>query len=304
VQAFLVFIVWSQWNPTAYFREGMKGYLTAERSLFMNFKDILVHMDISQQCAARLDLAVNLAVRHKAHLTGLYVVTHPPYASESEALVQKAAELMEMFNQKTAGAGISAEWLPVDWNVAGIDMVQILNYYTHQKDLIIIGQTDESAKEGDTPSDLPERVILGSGRPVLVVPYAGTFDTVGERIIVAWKPGRASARAVNDAMPLLRNAKEVRVLSIKTPDELETAAKRPDCEICRHLERYNINVMEENLVTADIPVANILMNYAWENGCDLIVMGAYAHIARGTVTLGPVARQLFDHMTLPVLMSE
>jgi nucleotide-binding universal stress UspA family protein len=46
------------------------------------------------------------------------------------------------------------------------------------------------------------------------------------------------------------------------------------------------------------------MNYAWENGCDLIVMGAYAHLARGTVNLGPVAKQLFEHMTLPVLMSE
>jgi nucleotide-binding universal stress UspA family protein len=270
----------------------------------MNFKDILVHIDISQQCAARVDLAVNLAARHKAHLTGIYVITHTPYAPESESLVQKGAELMEMFHQKTAGAGISAEWLPVDCGVAGCDMVPLLNYYTHQKDLIIIGQIDQAAKVGDIPADLPERVIMGSGRPVLVVPYVGTFDTVGERIIVAWKAGRASARAVNDAMPLLLNAKDVRVLSIKTPDELETSVSWSDGDICKHLERYGINVKEENLVTADIPVANILMNYAWENGCDLIVMGAYAHLARGTVNLGPVAKQLFEHMTLPVLMSE
>ena len=270
----------------------------------MNFKDILVHIDPSQQCAARLDLAVNLAARHKAHLTGIYVVTHTPYAPEDETLVQKAADLEAMFQRKTADAGISAEWFPVDWGIAGVDMVQIINYYTHEKDLIIIGQTDRSAQTGDIPSDLPERVIMGSGRPVLVVPYVGTFNAVGERVIVAWKAGRASARAVNDAMPFLLNAKEVRVLSIKTPDELETPVRRPDCAICKHLQRYDINVKEENLVTADIPVANILMNYAWENGCDIIVMGAYAHMARGTANLGPVAKQLFDHMTLPVLMSE
>lgn len=269
----------------------------------MNFKDILVHIDNTQQCATRLELAVKLAVKHKARLTGLYVVTHPHYQPHIESLKVKATEAEEMFRLKTGGADIRTEYLSVDWGVVGVSMVEVLNYYAHARDLIIVGQTDKSSQEGDVPPDLPERVVLGSGRPVLVVPHAGTFGTIGERVIVGWKAGRASARAVNDAMPFLLNAEQVCVLSIKTVGDQQMAEKGPDGDICTHLELYDIKVKEENLVTGDISVADILMNYAWENGCDLIILGAYAHSSRGTLNLGPVASDLLEKMTLPVLMS-
>ena len=61
-------------------------------------------------------------------------------------------------------------------------------------DLVILGQHDPN--QPLLPSDLPEQVILYSGRPVLVVPNSGTFDTVGERIVVAWNAGREAARAI------------------------------------------------------------------------------------------------------------
>jgi nucleotide-binding universal stress UspA family protein len=205
-----------------------------------------------------------------------------------------------MFREKTEDAGISAEWLVADWGTVGVDMVEVLNYHAHQKDLIIVGQVEPEKHEGDVPSDLPERVVLGAGRPVLVVPFAGTFSTVGERVIVAWKAGRASARAVNDAMPLLLHSEGVFVVSITSPGD--QAERRVECDICTHLERHNITVKSETVPTEN-PVANVLMNFAWDHGCDLIVTGAYAHSPRGTLYLGPVAKQLLNSMTVPVLMS-
>lgn len=270
----------------------------------MNFKDILVHIDNTQQCATRLDLAIKLARKHEARLTGLYVITHPHYQPQSETMGLKVLEAEQIFRLRTDGTGIDAEYLAVDWGVVGVNLAEVLNYYAHARDLIIIGQTDPGAQEDGVPEDLPERVIVGSGRAVLIVPFAGTFGTIGEQVIVGWKAGRASARAVNDAMPFLLNAKQVRVLSIQTVNDHQPAWKRADCDICTHLKRYNINVKEENLITADIPIADIMMNYAWENGCDLIVLGAaHVHTSRGTVHPGPVVKDLLDKMTLPVLMS-
>lgn len=268
----------------------------------MEFKDILVHIDNSRQCANRLELAVNLAKKHNAHLTGLYVVTHSHFVPQAtESIRHNVAVLEEMFRKKTEGSGISGEWLVADWATVGIDVVEVLNYHAHQKDLIIVGQVDPEKREEDVPSDLPERVILGSGRPVLVVPYAGTFSNAGERVIVAWKAGRASARAVNDAMPFMLHSKEVFVLSITPAGDQVVGERRADGDICPHLERHNIKVKAEHIPTEN-PVANVLMNFAWDHGCDLIVTGAYAH-SRGTLYLGPVARQLLDSMTVPVLMS-
>ncbi len=269
----------------------------------MKFKDILVHIDNLQPCANRLELAIKLAQEHGAKLTGLYVVTHPPYASLGESEKRDEAQAETMFALKTGTADIRAEWLPVDWATVGVGMVEVLNFYAHTKDLIIVGQTDPSMKSGNVPTDLPQQIIVGAGRPVLVVPYTGRFSTVGKRAIVAWKSGRASARAVNDALPFLLNAEEVIVLSVRDPGEQQRGEQETDSAIRSNLEQHAIRIKEAHIVMRNIPVANLLMDYAWEHACDLIVMGVYAKKSRGKYDLGPVANVFFDHMTLPVLMS-
>lgn len=269
----------------------------------MEFKDILVHIDNSHQCAARLKLAIKIAGKHQANLTGLYVVTHPHYAPNGETVERNVTQARELFESYTAGDEIPAEFLCADWAVSGDNMVDIFNYYAHQKDLIIVGQTSHDRSQADVPADLPERVVLGSGRPVLVVPYAGTFDTVGERVLVAWKAGRASARAVNDAMPFLLKAKEVLVVTATSPGDRSVSTTDQNADICTNLKRHAITVQEDTFVTGDISVNNVLMNYAWEHGCDLLVMGIIAQPSHGPLAIRPVTKDFFDHMTVPVLMS-
>jgi nucleotide-binding universal stress UspA family protein len=269
----------------------------------MDFKDILVHMDNSRQCEARLELAIALAREHHAHLTGLYVITHPHYAPQGEVLDQRLRLAREMFRARTGGAGIDAEYRCIDPGVSGDRMVEVLNHYAHRKDLIVVGQALHDKHREEAPADLPDRVVLGSGRPVLVVPYAGRFSSAGERVVVAWKAGRASARALHDAMPFLIRAKQVYVVTLRSSDDRQPADTQGDDAIATHLQRHGIRVTEETLETGEAPVANLLMNHAWERGCDLMVMGVYAQGSRGTQTVGPVARTFLEHMTLPVLMS-
>ncbi|HEX5773151.1 MAG TPA: universal stress protein [Geomobilimonas sp.] len=269
----------------------------------MKFKDILVHLDSSPQSMNRLDLAIRIAKDHGARLTGLYVVVHPQYRPEKEDLGQRITEIEKTFLEKTAGEKVESCWICADWPVVGLSVVEVVNYYAHAKDLVVVGQATRDQTKSSVPLDLAERVILGAGRPVLVVPYAGSFPSVGGRVIVAWRPGRASARAVNDAMPFLAAAREVCLLEIRPPDgQEEVDGFSPKADIVENLRCHGIKVTEERLVTGNITVANILMNYAWENGCDLIVMGASTS-GKGTVSLGAVAHQMLDLMTLPVLLA-
>lgn len=268
----------------------------------MSYKEIMVHIDASQLYLNRLDLAVQLAKDHEAHLTGLCAITHQYYKPEQDSAKHRIAEAEEQFQYKTSQAGVRADWLCADWHVAGVDMTEIVNYYGHFKDLIVVGQALRP-QGGDVPQDLPERVVLGSGRPVLVVPYVGSFSSAGKRLILAWKPGRASARAVNDALPFMLKAQEVCLLEIRFAAGQEAMEISPREDIAAYLRAHGINVRKENLVTGTIPVADIIMNYAWENGCDMVVMGAYSSSGHGTGSLGAVADQMLDHMTLPVLMA-
>lgn len=148
--------------------------------------------------------------------------------------------------------------------------------------------------------DLPERVTLLSGRPILVVPFAGKFGAVGERVLVAWRTGRESVRALHGAMPLMSGAKQVCVFGVDQPDAENSSSL---AEVCSYLTRHEIPARADRQIAVDISIGDVLLNQAWEEGCDLLVMGAYSPNAQGALTLGPVARHVLRHMTIPVLMS-
>ena len=269
----------------------------------MRLKDILVYIDNSPDSATRLALAVGLAQRHQAHLTGLYVISHPNYLPEHGSTELDAADARANFELETSQSGIEPEWLCVDWNVSGVSLAEIVILHAYHKDLVIVGQTNEGVPGADTPTDLPERLVAGSGRPILIVPSTGSFSTVGERVMVAWRAGRESVRALNDAMPFILNAREVGLLVVNLPNAGDDVRKINYLDICTHLARHDVRAKVEQFVAEDVPVGDVLLNQAWEDGCDLLVMGAYAHNSRGALSFGSVARHVLKHMTIPVLMS-
>jgi nucleotide-binding universal stress UspA family protein len=267
----------------------------------MALKDILLHLENSPGSAARLDLAITLARAHGAHLKGLYVLSHSYYAPRHSRIEESDAERMQaLFLEKTKAAGVSAEWLFVDWSVVGVSVTEILTIYAYYADLVIVGQPEHEARDRTTPLDLPERLGLGAGRPILVVPYAGVFSTGCERVMVAWKAGRESVRALNDAMPFLEKADHISIVSATTETVNEPAGR----QICTHLARHQVTAGQEQIFSPPgFPIGDLLLNHACDQKMDLLVMGGYAQTRRGAFVLGPVAAHLLSHMTLPVLIS-
>lgn len=269
----------------------------------MKFKDILVHLDDAPNCRTRVALAVNLARQHNAFLTGLYVITQPHYQPRNTRAEEQAARAQAIFDEETAASGLASEFVCAEPPVTGITVTEVVNLHAHHKDLVVVGQTDFNSPAGDTPQDLPERLVKTSGRPVLIVPFAGTFPTVGNRVMIAWKSGRESVRALNDAMPMLQDSPEVRILEIASPVAPEHDFAGQPQDISLHLARHGIAATTEKFAAANVPIGDLLLNQAWEGGCDLLVMGAYTNNQRGAVALGPVALHVLKFMTMPVLMS-
>jgi nucleotide-binding universal stress UspA family protein len=270
----------------------------------MSLADILVHIDSTPNCASRLNVAIRLAQRHQASLTGLYVIAHQYYQPRQQGTVDAAvASARSLFEGKTAGTGIEARWQCVDWSVIGVSVTEIINHYAHYTDLVVVGQTLPGAAGKGLPSDLPERLILGAGRPVLVVPYVGSFPTIGERLLVAWKAGRESTRAINDALPLLKGARQVNLLAVNSSANYGDDSESLCANICQHLKRHGVAANVDKILAATASVGDTLLNRAFEEGFDLLVMGAYAHTPQGTLVLGAVAKHLLKDMTVPVLMS-
>lgn len=273
----------------------------------MPLRDLLVHLDLSTHCPARVRLATALARRWDAHLTGLYVtpqleVPHfltdqfaPAALDDAFATVAfQRDQTQTMFETAAKEAGCTAEWIEIMGDPSTVVPAQ-----ARHVDLTILGQIDPAEKLLGGDRALPEHVAMGTGRPVLVVPYAGAFESVGERVLVAWNDSPQAARAVNDALPLLTRAKSVTVLEIDPPVETEEGGT----DIGRHLQRHGIAGEIARTTSRGIDVADLLLSRAADASADLIVMGVYGHSRRRELVLGGVSRHILQHMTMPVLMS-
>jgi nucleotide-binding universal stress UspA family protein len=166
-------------------------------------------------------------------------------------------------------------------------------------DLAIVGQS----RPEDSTGNIAAATMLSCGRPVLVVPYAGTFATIGRNVLVGWKAGREAARAINDAIPLLLKAQTVRILSINPVRGIDGDGDLPAADIALHLARHGIKAEAAHTIANDVTEADVLLNEAADMGADLIVAGGYSHSRVREFVFGGVTRSLLATMTVPVLFS-
>lgn len=171
----------------------------------MIFANILVHVDSRPRASARLALAVRIAERVGARLTGLFAEEAQAYvvgtvASWPSPHYTAALELARnAFSTVAAPLGARAMFMDVNRG-SDHEIAHRFVAIARTFDLVVLGQTEEHAP---ALAKLPENVIVESGRPTLVVPYVGTYRDVGSRPLFAWHSSRGAARAVSDAMPLL-----------------------------------------------------------------------------------------------------
>ena len=148
-----------------------------------------------------------------------------------------------------------------------------------------------------------EATLFSSGRPVLAIPYAGRFETLGRRVLVGWNASREASRAVNDALPLLAGASSVVVTAVNPRRGLDGHGEEPGADIALHLARHGLKVEVEHTVAPEIEAGELLLNRAAELSSDLLVVGAYGHSRLRETILGGVTRTLLKQMTVPVLLS-
>lgn len=269
----------------------------------MALKNLMVHLDQSERTAARLELAVALARRDQARLVGVFgqraearhvgvVATWPP-----EEYTAAAAATRARFEAATAGLA-GAVWHDVNRG-GDAELLRQITDLARYSDLMVLGQHDEQTRSL-VPAELPDEVLVDSGRPILVVPYAGEFREVGRRPLIAWNNSREAAHALNDALPLIEGCEEAILLSLDTRYE---EAKASCAEVARHLACHGVAARSEVLMVEDVGVMDMLLNRVTDHAADLLVMGAHGQIGFPFVSRGGGTRHILRQMTVPVLMS-
>ncbi|HEY8872371.1 MAG TPA: universal stress protein [Stellaceae bacterium] len=287
----------------------------------MGFKDILVALDSAPAARGRIELAAALAERFGAHLIGLHAalgaeaprrhgyfdyfdhsLLDPLYREYREKIEAEAERARALFEEIASRHGVSAEWRTASGYPS--EVTALNGRYV---DLIVLGQLDPDDPQAMLFRPLPEEVALGVGRPILVVPYAGSWKEIGRRVLVGWDASREATRAVNDAMPLLAGAQTVTILAVDPADgPADHGAGHgevPGADIALHLARHGVRATTEATVSAGIGAGNALLSRASDLEADLLVMGAYGHSRVRELLLGGATRTVLESMTLPVLMA-
>ena len=279
----------------------------------MSYKTILVYLPEPAKLDRLLDVAAPLARQNEAHLIGLHVIPRVPvmYAvpaaqippdilmQQEEMLAGEAEKMKADFDARCEKAGIAGEWRCNKIHHA--DMEAEIVSQALCADLLVMAQSEEGAF--GLSDDMPARVVVDTGRPTLIVPRVGNFETVGKHIVIAWNGTREAARAAFDALPLMRMADKVRVLAIdpKCREGYDSIALGDEMALC--LARHGVKAEATVAHSGNIPVSAELLNRLAEDGCDLLVMGGYGHSRLRETLFGGVTKDLLEHMTAPVLMS-
>jgi nucleotide-binding universal stress UspA family protein len=274
----------------------------------MGYRTILVHCDAGKTTQGRVAIAAELAGRSDAHLVGLHVrqrfeapmfsdatvALDALYRTYEQAVKTEEAASSAAFQGALAGKRRSSEWRVVD-GYAEENLTAAARY----ADLVVVGQPEPEPVPESTPSDLPERLALHSERPVLVVPHIGATQP-GRTVMVCWNGRREASRAATGALPLLKAAERVIVLTIdaEKTDEPE-AGKRAG----EWLARHGVKATTQSDSATATDVGNVILSRAADAAVDLIVMGIYGHSRMREFVLGGASRTLLASMTVPLLIA-
>ncbi|RJG14955.1 universal stress protein [Massilia cavernae] len=277
----------------------------------MSYKTILVHADSSRHADERIRVAARLAMAEGAHLVGAAMTGVSRYlyqessidlartavAMHMDALYQRATVSLERFEALAGEIGVpTCERRMVDDEPEGGLALQ-----ARYADVVVVSQTDPQDPAARITPALPEYVMLNSARPVLIVPYAGTFPRLGEQVLVGWDASAQATRAVTNAIPLLKRARNV-TIAVFNPNPFDAHGEQPGADIALYLARHGVNI-EVSLQQTGLDPGNAMLSMAADRQCDLVVMGGYGHTRFREMLLGGVTSTVLGSMTVPVLMS-
>lgn len=255
----------------------------------------------ARRCLTMAQRAAQLA--NSLSLSALHICVDPDklIASAEEIDIQKMREFREgtaqerlaqarrVFESWVAFSGARVKWLE---HVGGITS----SLLEEVKDAALIAIARPHNLDS---ADALHAAIFNTGHPVLYVPTEGTLPaTLGDHMIIAWKPRTQARKAVMRSLPWLHAAKRVTIVTVDEP--LETQ----DCrEVLRLLEEHDISADVRNVRTDQGQhIAARLLSEAEAVSADSIVMGAFRFGQIFEWVFGGVTHEILNRTRVPVFM--
>jgi len=157
------------------------------------------------------------------------------------------------------------------------------------------------ARDEELSSERIVSVLMQSGRPLLIAP-AKPAEVMGKKVAIAWKPTAEAARALTAASFILAQAEKVVVLSVSEAMAGDDSDRFSAEHLVRQLAWQGISAEVRMNYSPSVATSQALLDMAYDNDADLLVMGAYGHNRMREFIFGGVTRDLLAASALPVFM--
>ncbi len=281
----------------------------------MSYRTILTVFRRKEQAEALAKISSLLADQHDAHVIGLFVVPHAelypaigfPVAADvadaQEEVQDKEAEAIKAIFQSYAKQhGASWEWRYIKSD--GAPVSRIVKTCAHTADLVVLSLPSPEASFLE-PDMTFESLLIGSGRPLLLVPDAYESASVGQNVLIAGNGTKEAARAAFDALPamLATEAGRASLIWLDPPTFHSPTRDLAGAELATTLARHGVNVSVSNASSVHDSVGADLLERCKRGNADLLVMGGFGHSRIREFVLGGATDHVLRHAHIPVLMS-
>ncbi|OAF11356.1 universal stress protein [Bradyrhizobium neotropicale] len=276
----------------------------------MTYATVMVSLALDQPNDARLQVAGEIAERFEAAIVGVAAAQFLPplYFTDGAAaqgvidqgrasVERRLTKLEAQFRAAVRNRGGHVEWRSAMDFPARFVLAQ-----ARCADIIVSGGQSPAFSDAFSLAS-PRDLVLQAGRPLLVVP--DKVDWLDLRsVLVAWKDTPEARRAVADALPMLRKARDVAVVEIPEGDDDRSAAMARVTDVTAWLARHGVTATARVCeATGNQSAADQLGIVAGDVGAGLIVAGAYGHSRFSELILGGVTEYLVTQSARCVLLS-
>ncbi|MEW4467584.1 universal stress protein [Parasphingorhabdus sp. JC815] len=267
-------------------------------------KTILLHIFDDSSLESRLQVALDIARGHDAHLTCVQPTTQftpialGPLGGEFVTGVNfKDMEAAERAHREKIEKRLKGEAVSWDWQVGLGDAATILTERSRLADLVIVSQSFDKRDASDKPLPIAGDVAVHAQSAILVVPAEQmSFDCEGP-IVIAWNGSAEAAKAVRSALPMLKMAKDVHLVTVG-----EDHGNFPHSEASLYLARQGVPTTLHELTGKPGEASDIVMDFASKYNAAALVMGAYGHSRLRETLFGGVTKDLLGNAKIPLLM--
>ena len=272
-------------------------------------RNILLPFEYIETIPHLVDCAVSLAKKYNSSVSGVaihqridsFIAQEGSIVFDSlhhdenkeEAIKYKEKFIDHINTLKKSDSGLSD--LKYKWLSEELENQKYLGDLSRVYNVVIISRPYQELQSASLSSI--QTILFDGGRPVMLIPMNKQID-IGKEVVISWNCTTESSRAVFAALPILKKANNVTILTVE-----KVITDGPSGEqVSELLASHGIDAKPVTISGDEKKIGDAILDFSKSVDADLIVKGAYTQSRLREIIFGGATRHLMLHSEIPIYL--